>query len=1176
MYKQLNIIDKYMVRVQGVNSKTINLNSKVQSNNQGVKTVNLTKIRLIFKFIFGFYLMMVSPTKCNSYVYNDSMITDSRITNNPLVIRNNIPNIEVQALQDLYISTNGNKWIWDYPYNNITGFPWNFTALLEDNENPCLKPWQGVYCNSNLNNSDFYILKLHLVYKNLSGTIPSSLDNLVKLKVLDFACNYLVGTIPNSISNLNELQVLDLVYNRLTGSIPETLYKLSKIKILYLGINKLTGTIPNSLGNLNYLELLDIYSNSLVGNIPNSIYNLTQLKFLDFSFNELSGSISNLLGTLTQLEVLYLNNNRLTGIIPSSIERLSNLKILVLNTNVLTGTLDEPFGKFSNLEILSIYENSLSGNLYSSLNNLVNLEFLSICNNLFTGIIPNSLGNLNQLFILDFSYNYFSGEIPSSLSNLTKLDLFSIFSNVISGSITTDVSNMISLSMFIVNDNKLTGNLDSFSNQNSLTTILVQDNQLTGTLPESIFQLKSLQTFVGDNNCFSGMLPMSICDAENIVSIILNGMSSSKSCRQKILPFTSSFILDNSVNGNIPSCIFQLPNLTTLQLAGNEFNGKISIDGDITSTLLNLDLAHNMFSGNIPEMIQQKKWSNLDLSFNHLSGSLIDSFNNSTETLSLENNFLSGKIPKSVRNIKNILILSGNLFSCNLDKSDLPQNDADINNYQCGSNSFNITYYLWIGLFLLSIVIIFRSDILFDLKLGTFECRLNNLILISKRCTMFIIFVLLPFYYISSIFYNTYIYQYVWSTSAAFLSGIIPFVLEFTLFMGLIILLFVSIQNKTEDNTKQKISMKDLKIYFIYITINIIVVISINIVYVYVAIYQTSQLQIFTQIILSFFKIVWNKICTPILLKFISEKTKSDCKYSEMDYSSLQVFMSLFNNIIIPCLVVAIVNPSCFYNVFVNSPEIVSEYEYQICVIDIFTGNCDSYIQSYNTTTYNSPFTYDYQCSSSIITHYIPPFLIMCIINTFVIPVLQLLIQRIYLTSSHSSILFYFSNMIIPKIMKNIDSVDELVNGNQVIISIITYLGLILTFGAVFPLLSISLFISILSLVFFTKYNIKNFINSIEEVNKEKVIEKIEKECNIVGNLPILINSMWILIAFSSLFYTLFLFDILGSTIGFKKSYWIIIVVPLIYVPLYLIKFCFQRDKNMDKEIELDVFNVIL
>jgi Leucine-rich repeat (LRR) protein len=1173
MYEQLNLIDKHAVKNQRINSDQRNTTSRLETNIKIISKV-FGKTKQIIKILLFLFFIISKPTKCNSYVYNNSVVNNG-INKNSITLLNNIPLIEIKALQDLYNSTNGDKWIWDYPYNNITGFPWNFTAVIENNENPCLKPWQGIYCGNEPNISQLHILKIHLIYMNLSGSIPDSLDNLVKLKVLDFAANYLTGTIPNSLSNLKDLQILNFVYNKLIGTIPESLGNLLGLKILYLSFNGLTGTIPNSLGNLSELKIMSLFFNDLYGTIPDSFYKLSQLIILDLSYNNLDGKISNLLGDLTKLEVLYFNNNKLTGEIPSSIEKISDLKILVLNTNILSGNLDN-ISNILNLEILSIYENELSGNLSNLFINMVNLEFLSICNNLFTGVIPNSIGNLNNLFISDFSYNYFTGLIPNTLSNLNKLESFSIYSNYISGSITTDISKMVSLKIFIVNENKLTGNLNLFINQSSLTTLLVQDNQLTGILPESLFQIESLQTFVANSNCFSGTLPMSICDAKNIVSIVLNGMSSSKSCRQKILPFTPSFILDNSVKGNIPSCLYQLPNIITLQLAGNKFNGKISTGENITSTLLNLDLAHNLLSGTIPKIIQEKKWNNLDLSFNRLSGSLIDSFNGNTQILSLQNNHLSGKIPRTIKNFKDIIILSGNLFSCNLDKSDLPQNDDGINNYECGSNSFNIIYYLWLGLSLISIIVIYRSFRIYNLNLGSFGCILNNLTLISKHCVLVITFILLPFYIISSIFYSTYTDQYAWMTSAAFLSGIVPFVIEFILFILLLSILFVSIHNKVEEDNKQVLQSDDLQVYIIYVVLNIIMVISVNILYLYILIYQGSELQIFAQIILSFFKVFWGKVCTPALLKFIAIKIKPNQSFSEIDYSSLQIFISLFNNIVIPCFVVLIINPSCFYNVFVNSPEIISNYEYQICIINISTGNCDSYIQSYNTTTFTSPFTYDYQCSSSIITHYIPPFLIMCIINTFAIPITNIILQKVYLRSNSNSILFYFSNMIIPKIMKNVVSDDNLIECDQVIIMIITYLGLILTFGTVFPLLAISLFINILSIIYFTKYNIENFINSIEENNREKIRDKILKECTIVGNLPIIISSMWMIIAFSLCFYSLFLFDTLGSVVGFEMSYWVIIVVPLIYLPLYLSKSFFLGSENLNKEIELEVLNVIV
>ena len=45
----------------------------------------------------------------------------------------------------------------------------------------------------------------------------------------------------------------------------------------------------------------------------------------------------------------------------------------------------------------------------------------------------------------------------------------------------------------------------------------------------------------------------------------------------------------------------------------------------------------------------------------------------------------------------------------------------------------------------------------------------------------------------------------------------------------------------------------------------------------------------------------------------------------------LQLFVTLFNNIAVPCFVFAVISPSCFYHVFVAAPPVTSCYLYVEC-----------------------------------------------------------------------------------------------------------------------------------------------------------------------------------------------------------------------------------------------------
>jgi hypothetical protein len=122
-----------------------------------------------------------------------------------------------------------------------------------------------------------------------------------------------------------------------------------------------------------------------------------------------------------------------------------------------------------------------------------------------------------------------------------------------------------------------------------------------------------------------------------------------------------------------------------------------------------------------------------------------------------------------------------------------------------------------------------------------------------------------------------------------------------------------------------------------------------------------------------------------------------------------------------------------------------------------------------------------------------------------------------------------------------------------VLIIVLTFLGLLLTFGAVFPPLAVALMVTILATVLLTKLKVGRFLSLARERGLQQYVELVEKECQGVGAVSVLHNSMWMLITISCWFYTLFLFDTLGDAVGFDKSLWVLVVIPLIPLMIYIL-----------------------
>ena len=142
---------------------------------------------------------------------------------------------------------------------------------------------------------------------DLSGSLPTELGSLSKLRILRLADNTVLGQVPTELGNLNHLEWLDLAYNALTGSIPSELGKLQNAKRLNLGHNNMKGEIPKELGNLNNVKMIDLSYNKLTGTIPTELNALDNLIWFELHDNGLNGNIPDKLKTLSSLEEMNLN-----------------------------------------------------------------------------------------------------------------------------------------------------------------------------------------------------------------------------------------------------------------------------------------------------------------------------------------------------------------------------------------------------------------------------------------------------------------------------------------------------------------------------------------------------------------------------------------------------------------------------------------------------------------------------------------------------------------------------------------------------------------------------------------------------------------------------------------------------------------------------------------------------
>ena len=115
----------------------------------------------------------------------------------------------------------------------------------------------------------------------LVGTFPAFLGEIQDLRYLTLWGD-ISGTIPSTITKLRKLRNLHLETRLITGSFPNgVIQSLESLKELTLGLPSLTGQIPDEFGaNGPDLRRIEINGCNITGPIPESIYNMPSLERL--------------------------------------------------------------------------------------------------------------------------------------------------------------------------------------------------------------------------------------------------------------------------------------------------------------------------------------------------------------------------------------------------------------------------------------------------------------------------------------------------------------------------------------------------------------------------------------------------------------------------------------------------------------------------------------------------------------------------------------------------------------------------------------------------------------------------------------------------------------------------------------------------------------------------------
>ncbi|KAH9310924.1 hypothetical protein KI387_025959, partial [Taxus chinensis] len=117
---------------------------------------------------------------------------------------------------------------------------------------PCFSiAWDGISCN---NSHTIRVTEINLSGRNLFGSVPKRINDMIELRSISFQDNHLSGFLPD-LCNLARLQILRLQNNNISGVIPNCLSKLKNLKEVNLENNSFSGVIPEGLLHNRLLDL---------------------------------------------------------------------------------------------------------------------------------------------------------------------------------------------------------------------------------------------------------------------------------------------------------------------------------------------------------------------------------------------------------------------------------------------------------------------------------------------------------------------------------------------------------------------------------------------------------------------------------------------------------------------------------------------------------------------------------------------------------------------------------------------------------------------------------------------------------------------------------------------------------------------------------------------------------
>lgn len=260
----------------------------------------------------------------------------------------------------------------------------DFDALIEDYMElnvDFYKDFQTDDINDVIRGRAVYAIKeSHVVGLNLAGWTMSIHSITAGSSVRSHkSIGSFISSLPKSVENLKKLKILDLSHCSALLRLPKSICHLKELQVLNLRNCFMLRKIPQNIGDLRSLEVLDLRLCYNIREFPESVCNLQNLKELRYSgeWHKMSWlSVPKCIGNLQNLEILELGGcNRLMSL-PESIGNLLSLRELDLSYCNNLRTLPESMNDLTCLKKLNLEGCTALESIPDSLNELESLTVI--------------------------------------------------------------------------------------------------------------------------------------------------------------------------------------------------------------------------------------------------------------------------------------------------------------------------------------------------------------------------------------------------------------------------------------------------------------------------------------------------------------------------------------------------------------------------------------------------------------------------------------------------------------------------------------------------------------------------------------------------------------------------------------------------------------------------------